>query len=357
MTKHAKFNVFVGLSGGVDSSVTAKRLLDAGHSVTGVFIKTWHPDFLPCTEEVDRRDAMRVAAHLGIPFLTCDAVDVYKKDVAEYMIHEYEAGRTPNPDVMCNRFVKFGAFLEFAQAHGASHVATGHYAEVREKAGVFHLFRGVDTNKDQSYFLWTLTQQQLAATLLPVGDTEKPAIRKEAEAAKLPTFAKGDSQGICFLGEVDIQEFLSHYIKVESGIVLSETGEAIGTHDGALYYTIGQRQGFVVKTAGTESVPQYVVKKDMRANTLTVSTSPVQVTGERFVLSQLNLIQGNVPHQCEAQFRYRQKPFKVQIEMTRKGHGMLTLLDKNIELPSLGQSCVLYAGDECLGGGIINEII
>lgn len=349
--------VFVGLSGGVDSSVTAKRLIDQGFDVTGVFIKTWHPDFLPCTEEDDRRDAMRVAAHLGIPFLTCDATLAYKQDVADYMIREYAAGRTPNPDVMCNKSVKFGTFLAFAKAEGAEHIATGHYAQVKENAGIFQLHRGTDPNKDQSYFLWTLTQEQLAHTYFPVGDTEKSFIRKEAERAKLPTFAKSDSQGICFLGNVDIQEFLSHYITTEAGTVLNEAGESIGTHDGALFYTIGQRQGFTIKAAQNASTPYYVVAKDVENNTITVATHAQKIDGETIVLDNLNHVHGDFPEFCEAQFRYRQKPFRVQIKIDHSGHGMLTLLDKNIELPSLGQSCVLYEGTECLGGGIIHDIV
>lgn len=349
--------VFVGLSGGVDSSVTAKRLIDAGYDVTGVFIKTWHPDFLTCTEEQDRNDAMRVAAHLGIPFLTCDAIDAYKHDVADYMISEYTEGRTPNPDVMCNKSVKFGVFLKFALLRGASHIATGHYARVREHSGTFHLYRGTDSNKDQSYFLWTLTQEQLSHTFFPVGDTDKPEIRKEAELAELPTFAKNDSQGICFLGQVDITEFLSHYVTVSPGDVLNESGACIGTHNGALFYTMGQRQGYTIKTVGSESVPHYVVAKNILANTITVSTAPKEVVGETIKLSHLNIIQKALPSTCEAQFRYRQKPFKVQIKIDENGYGMLTLLDKNIELPSLGQSCVLYENDECLGGGIIHDIV
>lgn len=350
-------HVFVGLSGGVDSSVAAKRLIEQGYSVTGVFIKTWHPDFLTCSEEAERRDAMRVAAHLKIPFLTCDAQDAYKNDVAEYLIREYKEGRTPNPDVMCNQFVKFGAFMKFALHIGAQYVATGHYARVEERNENFHLYRGIDANKDQSYFLWTLTQAQLSKCLFPIGDTDKPRIRKEAEIAELPTFAKNDSQGICFLGQIDITEFLSHYIEAKPGNILNEQDETIGTHNGALFYTIGQRQGLAIKTLGDETLPYYVISKDMQKNTITVAASPKKVTHEKISLSHLNLIQSVVPTVCEAQFRYRQKPFTVSFEKNTNEHGMLTLLETNIELPSVGQSCVLYNGDECLGGGIINEIL
>jgi tRNA-specific 2-thiouridylase len=349
--------VFVGLSGGVDSSVSATRLKDQGYDVVGVFIKTWQPDFLVCNWEAERLDAMRVAAHLSIPFLTCDAVESYKKGVAEYMITEYKSGRTPNPDVMCNRYVKFGTFLEFMNAHGGAKIATGHYAQVREHDGTFHLYRGVDTGKDQSYFLWTLTQEQLALIYFPVGDSEKTEVRREAEAHSLPTFTKADSQGVCFLGDINMEEFLSHYIETEEGPILNETGQRIGTHTGALFYTIGQRHGFTINTETALSVPHYVVQKDMEQNTITVSTTPSKVQGNRIRVMQLNLIQGSLPQTCEAQFRYRQTPFTVSCELDEHGHVILEVIDQNVDMPSLGQSCVFYSGTECLGGGIIADIL
>jgi len=349
--------VFVGLSGGVDSSVTATRLLADGHHVVGVFIKTWQPDFIHCNWEAERLDAMRVAAQLGIPFLTCDAVESYKKDVADYMIREYTVGRTPNPDVMCNRYVKFGTFLEFARAHGAQKIATGHYAQVRKEDDGYTLYRGVDIDKDQSYFLWTLTQEQLAQTYFPVGNTTKQRIRKEAERHALPTHAKQDSQGICFLGQIDITEFLSHYVSVEDGDVLDESGKVIGTHTGALFYTIGQRQGFSVTTRERDSLPHYVIGKDMSSNTITVSTKHPEVGKRQVVLSDLNFIGGSCADISEAQFRYRQKPFHVQVEALEGGRAMLTVLDEHVDMPGTGQSCVFYRKDQCLGGGIIENIL
>ena len=352
-----KKTVFVGLSGGVDSSVTARRLIKQGYAVHGVFIKTWQPDFLVCNWEAERLDAMRVAAELGIPFYTCDATESYKHAVAEYMIKEYTAGRTPNPDVMCNKYVKFGTFLEYARAQGASHIATGHYAQVQEHEGMFHLYRGADPDKDQSYFLWTLTQEQLGHTLFPVGDSLKSKVREEADTAELSTSQKTDSQGICFLGQIDMKEFLSHYIENKPGDVIDEKGTSIGIHDGALFYTIGQRHGFTVGVAGSESVPYYVVDKDVVANTITVATEPKYTEGESLILGSVNCIQGFLPQTCMAQFRYRQKPFPVSCEVTQDGHVMLTVQDPHIERPSLGQSCVFYNNTECLGGGIINERI
>jgi tRNA-specific 2-thiouridylase len=352
-----KETVYVGLSGGVDSSVAAKRLIDAGHNVVGVFIKTWQPDFIACNWEAERLDAMRVAAHLGIPFYTCDAVDAYRDGVAEYMIREYEKGRTPNPDVMCNRYVKFGTFLEYARAQGVDIVATGHYARNEYHDGSYHLLRGIDTNKDQSYFLWTLTQEQLSHIRFPVGDTPKAGIREEAHIAGLRTATKNDSQGICFLGEIDIKEFLSHYITTTSGDVLNVSGERIGTHEGALYYTLGQRHGFAIENKNTESTPHYVIARDIERNTITVAEKRLTLTTHNTIhLSDCNFIQ-ETGDTCEAQFRYRQKPFDVRITKTSDTTATLDVVDTSIETPSPGQSCVLYRGDECLGGGIIDSVI
>jgi len=347
--------VFVGLSGGVDSSVAAKRLIDAGYEVTGVFIKTWQPDFIPCTWEEERRDAMRVAAALGIPFLTCDGEAAYRDDVAAYMIREYAAGRTPNPDVMCNKYVKFGVFLDFARAHGADKVATGHYARMIEVDGEHHLLRGRDTAKDQSYFLWTLTEEQRASILFPIGDTVKADIRKEAERGGLPTYAKEDSQGICFLGEIDMKEFLMHHIDTKEGIVLNGKGASIGTHDGSLLYTIGQRHGFTITDPVSNTVPQYVIGKDLASNTITVSPELIPAHGRSFWLSEVNWIGKPVIGRLSAQFRYRQTPFEIEVgTLTEKGTPCTVIGE--VELPSLGQSCVFYDGDTCRGGGIIDAV-
>ncbi|HEU4677293.1 MAG TPA: tRNA 2-thiouridine(34) synthase MnmA [Candidatus Paceibacterota bacterium] len=352
----SKGTVFVGLSGGVDSSVSALRLLKAGYDVVGVFMMTWLPEFLDCDIEAERLDAMRVAATLGIPFRTFDAVEAYREGVANYMIREYEAGRTPNPDVMCNRRVKFGAFFEYAMGEGADYVATGHYARV-VKRDSYELHRGKDTEKDQSYFLWTLTERELARTLFPVGGSEKRVVRADAARYSLPTAGKRDSQGICFLGQVDIREFLSHYVPVRPGDVLNERGTVIGRHDGALFYTIGQRTGFTVRTAGREERAHYVVEKNMERNTLTVSDRPRPVSGDRIALSDVNVIGGVLPERAFAEFRYRQRPFPVSLEEAAGDHAMLSVTEAGIDLPSPGQSCVLYDGTRCLGGGIIDRIV
>lgn len=342
--------VFVGLSGGVDSSVAAKRLIEQGYNVVGVFIKVWHPDFMVCNWEEERLDAMRVAAHLDIPFLTCDAVAEYRDEVAKHFIEEYKSGRTPNPDVMCNKEVKFGAFLRFAKEKGADYIATGHYAQKID--GEMH--RGVDTGKDQTYFLWTLTEEQLDMTLFPVGDTPKDDIRHEAEVAGIPTAAKKDSQGICFLGHVDIPEFLSHFIELEEGDVLNTKGEIAGSHKGALVYTLGQRHGFELTTHDTNRQAMFVVSRDIQNNTITVDTKrPESESSEEISLSNVVLRSPiKVGDQVDTQFRYRQKPFKVEVLEVKGDKITLKPLD-SIDKGASGQSCVLYRGSLCVGGGVL----
>ncbi len=349
--------VFVGLSGGVDSSVAALRLKNQGYQVVGVFIKVWHPDWLVCNWEEERLDAMRVAAHLGIPFMTCDAVAAYRDEVASYFIDSYRSGRTPNPDVLCNEKVKFGAFLRFALEKGADYVATGHYARKGGgEAGAEELWRGIDTNKDQSYFLWSLKPEQLRKILFPVGDTLKSDLRHEAEAARLPTAQKKDSQGVCFLGHIDIPEFLSHYIDLKAGYVLDEVGKVIGEHRGAFVYTLGQRHGFTLDQQTPDSKPHYVIAKDITTNTITVSlTPPVLNACTDIVLEQVvwrDTVSPTPGRAVLAQFRYRQKPIPLTIVAT--DHDTLTLhAEDAIEQAASGQSCVLYEGDRCLGGGMI----
>lgn len=346
--------VFVGLSGGVDSSVAALRLKNQGYNVVGVFIKVWHPDWLECNWEQERLDAMRVAAHLDVPFLTCDAEAAYRDEVAAYFVREYEAGRTPNPDVMCNQHVKFGAFLEFAKQHGADFIATGHYAQKHEGTHGAELHRGVDTNKDQTYFLWTLTNQQLAASLFPVGDTPKADIRAEAAAAEIPTASKKDSQGICFLGHVDIAAFLGHYADLTPGAVLDSHGNTIGSHKGALIYTIGQRHGFTITTNDVAREGHYVVAKDITNNTITVATQRPQRTHSSGVsLSQIVTRSAIKPGDTvAAQFRYRQTPVPVTVQ-SAKSDTLRLVLKADVDTPAAGQSCVLYRDAHCIGGGII----
>lgn len=349
-----KGTVFVGLSGGVDSSVAALRLQKEGYKVVGVFIKVWQPNFLDCNWETERLDAMKVAAHLDIPFLTFDGADAYKREVGMYFIEEYKAGRTPNPDVMCNQYVKFGAFFDFAMENGADYVATGHYASLRNSEQGIALHRGIDTKKDQTYFLWTLTQNHLRHILLPIGDTEKSDIRQEAELAKLPTFEKKDSQGVCFLGHIDIPEFLSHFVELKAGPVVDVIGKEIGTHVGALVYTLGQRHGLTINTNSDARTPYYVIAKNIVTNTVTVDVAPPkQAPDTRTLLSHVNWIQGKpAKTSVEVQFRYRQTSFSVNLTNVTDSTCEIQAMVE-VEKPAVGQSCVFYDGDVCLGGGII----
>jgi tRNA-specific 2-thiouridylase len=233
--------VFLGLSGGVDSAVSGALLKERGFEVTGVFIRIWSPEWLGCTSREDRLDAMRVAAHLGIAYREIDLTEKYKKEVVDYMIREYKVGRTPNPDVFCNKYIKFGVFFDWAITEGADFVATGHYARVENQKGIFKMLSGCDKSKDQSYFLWTLTQKQLSKTIFPVGDLKKSQVRALAKKYKLPNAGRKDSQGLCFVGPVDVKDFLATYAPQKKGNVLDEKGNVIGEHPGALFFTIGER--------------------------------------------------------------------------------------------------------------------
>ena len=395
-SKVRKPRVFVGMSGGVDSSVSAALLKDAGYDVTGVFIKVWQPDWIECTWKDERREAMRVAAHLGIPFVTLDLVHEYKIEVIDYMIAEYRAGRTPNPDVMCNREVKFGAFWRWAHTQGADFVATGHYARVTGEqptdafdeghfvsrsggensarlarrdarpeenvsAGSLKLFAGVDTNKDQSYFLWTLNQADLKHILFPVGHLTKPEVRVLAKKFKLPNAEKKDSQGLCFIGKVDIKDFLSRYIDTTPGDVLNGKGEIIGTHSGSLLLTIGERHGFTITKKTPHDAPYYVVGKDVNKNTVTVANhKPLETTAndknkQHITLQRVNWV-GAIPAQgtkLQARTRYRQELQNIKIVKADADSATIEFQTYQ-ETIAPGQSLVIYHGDDCLGGGIIS---
>lgn len=356
MAKKLNKTVFVGVSGGVDSSVSAALLKDQGYDVVGVFIRTWQPDFIECTWRDERRDAMRVCAHLDIPFLECDGEEAYKKGVADYMIEEYKKGNTPNPDVMCNREVKFGIFWQFAKERGADYIATGHYAINNHE-----LKKSKDLSKDQSYFLWTLTKEDLSHTLFPVGHLKKTQVRKLAEKYKLPTATKKDSQGVCFLGPLDMKEFLSHYIKTQKGDVLDTEGNIIGTHNGALFFTLGERHGFNITVKGKNNKPYYVVSKDIKQNTLTVSQENNIFSGSReksqglskqhFPLQLINTNWITEPpkggYKYTAQIRYHGEQLPCKVE------GSSVVFDKQV-LVSPGQSIVIYDRDVCIGGGVVN---
>jgi tRNA-specific 2-thiouridylase len=372
--------VFVGLSGGVDSAVSAALLKKADYEVVGVFIKTWHPDFLVCNEEEERLDAMRVAAYLDIPFLTFDLADVYKKEVADYMIREYKAGRTPNPDVMCNKEVKFGAFLKKALAMGADFVATGHYANLtpspspgqeRVAKGRVRLLKGFDPSKDQSYFLWTLNQKQLSKIIFPVGNLKKTEVRKLAKKFNLPVAEKKDSQGICFLGAVDLKDFLKHYIKEKKGKVIlapqeagNKEGKEIGYHDGVVFHTLGERHGFTITKKSPTDSAYYVIGKDIKKNILIVSQNPARgvLAGNKINLNNTNWISGSYPLKDKSytcQIRYHGEFLPCQVKPARQparqlaGGDLAEIIFEKPVLVASGQSCVVYDKDVCLGGGVV----
>ncbi len=336
--------IFVGLSGGVDSAVSAHLLKKAGHRVVGVFMKVWEPDFLPCTSGQDRLDAMRVAAHLEIPFLTYDFEEEYQKGVVDYFVDAYRRGKTPNPDVLCNRTIKFGTFWQRAQSEGADAVATGHYAISELHAARWKLHAGVDATKDQSYFLWTLTQSDLSHVLFPVGGLLKSEVRRIADAIHLPNATKKDSQGLCFLGHVAMKEFLQHYLPTTAGEVKDETGAVVGRHDGAWFYTVGER----FPLGGDTKV--YVVGKDVTKNTLTVSSKPTAENAKRtYDLSEVNWIRETPVSEQDyvAQVRYHGEKMPCRIEGA-------TSTFKHPVMVAEGQSVVVYdeVTGECIGGGV-----
>lgn len=340
--------VFVGMSGGVDSSVSAALLKEQGFDVTGVFIKVWQPDWMECTWREDRLDAMRVSVHLGIPFVTLDLEKEYKREVVDYMIGEYKAGRTPNPDVMCNRYVKFGGFFDWAMKNGADFVATGHYAQIKDN----QLLAGKDQGKDQSYFLWTLTQRELSKTLFPVGGFEKSETRILARKFGLPVAEKRDSQGLCFIGKVDIKEFLSHYIEPKKGKILDESGKAIGEHDGAVFVTLGQKIGFSMTKKASDEKSYFVVSKDIKKNTVTVShkspSGDLSVEKREYELGSVNWISGRPEAKKKYRARIRHLGELLLCEVSES-----KIIFKEPLIVASGQSIVVYDGDVCLGGGIV----
>lgn len=346
--------MFVGLSGGVDSSVSAYLLKKEGYDVVGVFIKVWQPNFIQCSLEEDRLSAMRVCSELEIPFETLDLEDEYKKGVIDYMIEEYRAGRTPNPDVMCNKEIKFGAFLDWAKSRGADYIATGHYARIVEQGREYQLLRGADDTKDQSYFLWTLRQEQLKHILFPVGHLKKSEVREIASKAGLSTARKKDSQGLCFIGNVDMKEFLKHFISESHGDVLDEQGEVVGFHDGSVFVTLGERHGFTITKKTPRDLPYYVIKKDVKKNTITVSSnlSNLKQKAKNIDLKDVNFISGQNPvvGKYGAQTRYHGEEYELTISFD--ANHLRFMLDDS-RLVASGQSLVFYDGDICLGGGVI----
>lgn len=338
-------HVFVGMSGGVDSSLTAALLVEQGYKVTGVYMKNWTQDLpgMKCPWAEDLADAKRVAVQLGIDFRVFDFEKEYRYKVVDYMIDHYKLGRTPNPDIMCNQEVKFRLFFDAAIEQGADMIATGHYA--RTKDGL--LLRAVDKNKDQTYFLYRVTSKVLEKTLFPLGEFTKPEVRKMAEERGLVTAAKKDSQGICFVGQIGIREFLSQYIETTPGdIIEKDTKRVLGRHDGAIFYTLGQRHGLEVGGG----LPHYVVGKDMAQNEVYVSKKLDDENLWQSVLSltDIHAISG---HLTSGDYEVRIRHRASLVPATLQGPSLQ--IKEPQRAVATGQSAVLYRGDVCVGGGVI----
>lgn len=360
MKENKAKTVFVAMSGGVDSSVAALLLKKKGYDLVGVFMRNWHAElhegFGECTWERDQEDVRKVCAQLDIPFYTWDFSQEYYEDVVEYFFREYKLGRTPNPDVMCNKYIKFGRFYERAKKLGADYVATGHYARVDHQGVSAKLLAGIDPNKDQTYFLWTIEQEQLRHTLFPIGEFKKPVIRETAEAAGLSTAHKPDSQGICFVGKVDVREFLKTRLPEQKGKIVTIDGQEIGEHNGAHFYTEGQRHGINIG-GGT---PYYVVSKDTEHNIVTVAPGADHPSLFSESLSAdtphwISGIEPDLPLECQARIRYHQKLEACIVEKESVNTVRVTFQNKQRAVAA-GQSIVFYQNDECLGGGIIQSL-
>lgn len=366
-----KGKVIVGLSGGVDSSVAAYLLLKEGYDVEGLFMRNWdsatnndylgNPDWnnTVCPQEEDYMDALRVANHLGIKLHRHDFVDEYWDNVFTYFIDEYKKGRTPNPDVLCNKYIKFETFKSVAKDLGADFYAYGHYARSRVVDGEVQLLRGVDNNKDQTYFLSQLNQEQLTNTLFPVGELVKPEVRRIAIDENLPTAKKKDSTGICFIGERNFKAFLQNYIFTKPGDILADDGTIIGKHDGLMYYTIGQRKGLNIGgLKDYENKPWFVIGKDLENNKLLVGQgiNHPDLFSDEALIEDVNWIPktkfvGEL--KCTAKFRYRQADVPVNIKWKANGDLVVDMLEP-VRAVTPGQAAVFYLDDLCLGGGVIH---
>lgn len=356
--------VVVGMSGGVDSSATALKLKREGYDVVGIFMKNWDDtdENGVCTATEDYKDVQAVANQIGIPYYSVNFEKEYWNKVFEYFLDEYKKGRTPNPDVICNKEIKFKAFLDYAMDLGADYVATGHYARVeRDDDGTVHMLRGIDSNKDQTYFLNQLSQDQLQRVMFPLGEMEKPDVRQLAEEAGLKTADKKDSTGICFIGERDFKEFLMNYLPAQPGEMQTLDGDVVNTHDGLMYYTIGQRQGLGIggsKEYGNE--PWFVIGKDLERNVLLVGqgfhhehlyATHLEASDFSFTVKA----PAEAEFRCTAKFRYRTDDVPVTIKMNDDRTEAIVEFDEPQRAITPGQAIVLYDGEECLGGGTIDR--
>ena len=362
MTQESDTRVIVGMSGGVDSSVAALLLSRQGYSTEGLFMKNWEDDDREgdCPALMDALDASEVCEILGIPLHTANFATEYWDSVFEEFLHEYAAGRTPNPDILCNREIKFRRFLDRSRELGARYMATGHYVRRDQHDGHWRLLKGLDQDKDQSYFLYTLGQEQLESSLFPVGALRKGEVRRLAQEAKLPVHNKKDSTGICFIGERDFREFLARYLPAQPGEMRDPDGRLLGEHQGLMFYTLGQRQGLGIGgTTESSGHPWYVVDKAMQDNILVVAQGhdhPLLFT-DYLEASQLHWVSGSAPAtetRLAAKTRYRQSDQPCRITMIGSERCELSFA-KPQRAVTAGQSVVLYRDQECLGGGIIER--
>lgn len=364
--------ILVGLSGGVDSAIAAYLLKKDGHEVSGCFMRNWdalaNGDYLgnptinndQCPQEADYDDAVKTAKKLDIPLLRIDFVKEYWDEVFTYLIREYEAGRTPNPDIFCNKYIKFDAFLKFALEKGFDMIAMGHYAKRVDKDGIAYLCKSFDQNKDQTYFLNQISQEQLSYALFPLGDIDKKEVRRIANELGLEIANKKDSTGVCFIGERHFKEFLKNYIPAKKGnIVDIETKRIVGTHDGVMYYTIGQRKGLGIGgISGEEAKGWFVVKKDVKNNILYVASGDENeyLYSDRCIVKEMNYISDKPSEgkHLNAKFRYRQEDKPVTIHYL-DDNSVELIFDEPYKAVTPGQAAVLYDGEICLGGGLIDS--
>lgn len=356
--------VIVGMSGGVDSSVTALLLQRQGYQVEGLFMKNWDEDDGTeyCTAEADLKDAQRVSDQLGIRLHTANFAADYWDRVFEHFLEEYQAGRTPNPDILCNREIKFKTFLDYAEVLGADFIATGHYVRRRDSDSHTWLCKGLDTQKDQSYFLHAVGEKEFSKSLFPVGQLEKSEVRSLAEAHGLVTHNKKDSTGICFIGERRFKDFLQQFIPAQPGPIINEHGTEIGEHSGVMYYTIGQRQGLHIGgLKGAEEKPWYVAKKWVAENQLLAvqGVDHPLLFCSRLNASQSHWINGNPSSnsfECQVKTRYRQPDQSALVTLMKDG-ALDVIFDQPQRAVTPGQSVVLYDGDVCLGGAVIEQAL